>query len=170
MDRFRIGALEVSRVEEFITHFEANEFYPDLRPETVRENADWLAPFFDIAGNKMPCVFQSFVVQHGKQTVLIDTCIGNDKERPEFPPAHRLNLPYLDRLKVAGCTPAAVDFVLCTHFHVDHVGWNTRLENGGWVPTFPNAKYIFSRAEYERYSPENRKVDAAVRAENRRAR
>jgi glyoxylase-like metal-dependent hydrolase (beta-lactamase superfamily II) len=159
MDHFKIGALEVSRVEEFITHFDAKEFYPDLRPETVRENAEWLAPFFDVPGNKLPCVFQSFVVQHAGQTILIDTCIGNNKERPDFPLAHCLNLPYLDRLKAVGCTPADVDLVLCTHFHVDHVGWNTRLENGRWVPTFPNAKYIFSSAEYARYAPENRKTE-----------
>jgi glyoxylase-like metal-dependent hydrolase (beta-lactamase superfamily II) len=160
MDHFRIGELEVSRVEEFITHFDAPMFYPDLRPEVLHANAGWLRPFFDIAGNQFPCVFQSFVVRYRRATILIDTCIGNDKERPDFPTAHRLNTPYLDRLKTAGCTPEDVDFVLCTHMHVDHVGWNTRLENGRWVPTFRNAKYVFSRDEYARYDPENRTPDA----------
>ena len=159
MDHFRIGALEVSRVEEFITHFDAKEFYPDLKPETVQANASWLAPFFDIAGNRLPCIFQSFLIHYRGQTILIDTCCGNDKERIEMPPAHHLNTPYLNRLKAAGSTPEDVDFVLCTHMHVDHVGWNTRLSNGRWVPTFPNAKYIFSHAEYARYAPENRMVE-----------
>ena len=160
MDRFRIGTLEISRVEEFITHFPANEFYPDLTPDILKSNAGWLALFFDIEKNLMPCIFQSFVVQTGKQTILIDTCCGNDKSRPDFLLCDNLQTPYLDRLRAAGCRPEDVDFVMCTHMHVDHVGWNTRLENGRWVPTFPNAKYIFSRDEYAQFAPENRKPEA----------
>jgi glyoxylase-like metal-dependent hydrolase (beta-lactamase superfamily II) len=131
-------------------------FYPDLARDTPERYASWLAPYFNIHEHSFPCIFQSFVVRHGKTTILIDTCFGNDKERPDFTLAHRLNNPYLDRLRAAGCTPEDVDIVLCTHFHVDHTGWNTRLDNGRWVPTFPNARYIFSREEYARFAPENR--------------
>ena len=98
---------------------------------------------------------QTWVLKTKHHTILIDTCNGNHKPRPYFPAADQLNTPYLERLKAAGCTPEDVDFVLCTHMHIDHVGWNTRLDNGRWVPTFPNAKYLFSRKEYEQYLPEN---------------
>ena len=156
MDHFRVGPLEISRVEETRTQFDAGMFYPDLARDTVARYASWLAPYFDIDTHSFPCVFQSFVVRHRKTTILIDTCFGNNKERPEFELGHRLNNPYLDRLRAASCRPEDVDIVLCTHFHVDHVGWNTRLDNGRWVPTFPNARYIFSREEYQRFAPENR--------------
>ncbi len=159
MDRFRIGPLEVSRVQETHTQFDAHMFYPDLALGVPDKYASWLAPYFDIAAHSFPCIFQSFVVRHGKTTILIDTCFGNHKERPDFDLGHRLNNPYLERLAAANCRPEDVDIVLCTHFHVDHVGWNTRLENGRWVPTFPNARYIFSREEYARFAPENRTTE-----------
>lgn len=156
MDYFRVGPLEISRVQETRTQFDAYMFYPDLPRDTPARYASWLAPYFDIEAHSFPCIFQSFVVRHRKTTILIDTCFGNDKERPDFEIAHRLNNPYLDRLRAANCAPEDVDIVLCTHFHVDHVGWNTRLDNGRWVPTFPNARYIFSSEEYSRFAPENR--------------
>jgi len=154
MDHFCVGPLEISRVEETRTQFDAGMFYPELARDTPARYASWLAPYFDMDAHSFPCVYQSFVVHHHKTTILIDTCIGNDKERPDFLLAHRLNNPYLDRLRAANCRPEDVDIVLCTHFHVDHVGWNTRLDNGRWVPTFPNARYIFSREEYSRFAPE----------------
>jgi glyoxylase-like metal-dependent hydrolase (beta-lactamase superfamily II) len=156
MEHFRIGALEVSRVEETRTQFDAAMFYPDLLRDTSARERAWLAPYFDFAEHSFPCLFQSFIVRDGKSTILIDTCFGNDKERPDFALGHRLNNPYLERLHAAGCRPEDVDIVLCTHFHVDHVGWNTRLANGRWVPTFPNARYIFSNEEYARFRDENR--------------
>lgn len=159
MDHFCIGPLEVSRVEETRTQFDARMFYPELALDTPARYASWLAPYFDIESHSFPCIFQSFVIRHRKTTILLDTCIGNDKERPDFQLAHRLNNPYLERLRSAGTRPEDVDIVLCTHFHVDHTGWNTRLDNGRWVPTFPNARYIFSREEYARYAPENRTAE-----------
>src|SRR5690348_16361356 len=103
MDHFRIGSLEVSRVQETQTQFDAHMFYPDLALETPPRYASWLAPYFDIPGHSFPCIFQSFVVKHEKTTILIDTCFGNDKERPDFDVGHRLNNPYLDRLRAANC-------------------------------------------------------------------
>ncbi|MBK8961430.1 MAG: MBL fold metallo-hydrolase [Proteobacteria bacterium] len=155
MNRFTVGAAEVLRIEETMVHFDGREFFPELTQAMLAEHASWLAPFFDIEGFRMPCIFQSFVIRHGKLNVLVDTCLGNHKERPDFLLAHQLNNPYLERLAAAGLAPEDIDLVLCTHMHVDHVGWNTRLENGRWVPTFPNAKYVFSREEYARYAPEN---------------
>lgn len=89
----------------------------------------------------------TWLVRTPHHTILIDTATGNDKNRPDIPPLDRLNEPFLARLAAAGVTPEDVDFVLLTHVHADHVGWNTRLVDGRWMPTFPNATYIFSRVE-----------------------
>jgi glyoxylase-like metal-dependent hydrolase (beta-lactamase superfamily II) len=91
---------------------------------------------------------QSFVVRTKHQTILIDTCVGNDKQRGN-PSWNNLQGSYLQDLEVAGFTAADIDVVLCTHMHVDHVGWNTKLQNGRWVPTFPNARYLFTQEEWD---------------------
>jgi glyoxylase-like metal-dependent hydrolase (beta-lactamase superfamily II) len=84
----------------------------------------------------------------GEQTLLIDTCIGENKNCPEIPAwDQRRGSGFLDRLQRSGVDPEEVDFVFCTHLHVDHVGWNTQRDNGRWEPTFPNARYLFGRRE-----------------------
>lgn len=90
----------------------------------------------------------SFVIEVDGQTILVDTCDGNHKNRM-VPAVHQLDTDYLGNLRRAGFDPADIDLVMCTHLHFDHVGWNTRLENGKWVPTFRNAKYLFGRRDYE---------------------
>jgi glyoxylase-like metal-dependent hydrolase (beta-lactamase superfamily II) len=95
--------------------------------------------------------FHSTVIKTPRATILVDTCSGNDKERPHKPRYHRKNWPYLANLAGAGFAPEHIDYVLCTHLHADHVGWNTRLLNGRWVPTFPNARYLFAREEWEHW-------------------
>ena len=92
---------------------------------------------------------QSYVIKTSHHTILVDTCVGNHKSRPARPSWHMQNSPFIEELGSVGVHPEEVDFVLCTHLHVDHVGWNTKLLDGRWVPTFPNAKYIFSRNEFE---------------------
>jgi glyoxylase-like metal-dependent hydrolase (beta-lactamase superfamily II) len=91
---------------------------------------------------------RSFLLDVDGLNVLVDTCCGNDKER-SVPWAHRLQTQWLQNLARAGCAPEDVHLVLCTHLHADHVGWNTRLTDGRWVPTFPNARYVFSRKDFE---------------------
>jgi glyoxylase-like metal-dependent hydrolase (beta-lactamase superfamily II) len=95
--------------------------------------------------------FHSFVVRTGRHTILIDACIGNDKERPSRPQFHRMHSPFIDDLARLGVRPEEVDYVMCTHLHWDHVGWNTQLRNGEWVPTFPNAKYVMARREFDHW-------------------
>src|SRR5437588_9348130 len=106
---------------------------------------------FDPATGLLKLPIQSWLVRLGRRTILIDTCVGNHKERPTRPKWHRLETPYLDRLTAAGVRPDEIDMVMCTHLHVDHVGWNTRLDNGRWVPTFPNARYVFSKTDYDHF-------------------
>ena len=95
---------------------------------------------------------QSYVLRTRHCTILVDACVGNDKERRFHPPwARRSSSRYLDNLAAIGLAPQDIDFVMCTHLHADHVGWNTRLAGGRWVPTFANARYLFARTEYEHW-------------------
>ena len=91
---------------------------------------------------------QSFVLRTERHVIVVDTCCGNHKPRAGAPEFHMLTTGYLDRFQALGITPEDVDYVMCTHLHIDHIGWNTRLEGGRWVPTFPNARYVVSREEY----------------------
>jgi glyoxylase-like metal-dependent hydrolase (beta-lactamase superfamily II) len=115
----------------------------------VARHRDWLAPFWDHAAGDIGSRIQTWVVRTPRHTVLIDTGVGNDKQREEAPLWHRRRGSYLDDLARAGVTPDAVDYVACTHLHVDHVGWNTRLADGAWVPTFPRATYLIVGEEWE---------------------
>ncbi|MGY4408228.1 glyoxylase-like metal-dependent hydrolase (beta-lactamase superfamily II) [Bradyrhizobium sp. USDA 3315] len=91
----------------------------------------------------------AYLIRTRHHTILFDNCCGNDKERSYEPTWHRLQNPFLHRLARAGVLPEQVDFVMCSHLHADHVGWNTRLLNGQWVPTFPNARYLISKGEFD---------------------
>jgi glyoxylase-like metal-dependent hydrolase (beta-lactamase superfamily II) len=93
----------------------------------------------------------SWLLTVGGKRILIDACVGNHKPRAPRKMWDMLDTPWLARLAAAGARPEQVDMVMCTHLHVDHVGWNTRLDNGRWVPTFPNAKYVFITQDYEHY-------------------
>lgn len=159
----RIGNFRVDRVLESEGPYFALDFLlPGAPPDLIAANADWLKPrFVDPADDRLILSFQSFVLRTGRHTILIDACTGNDKERPTRPHWHRKQHPYLDRMRAIGAPPESVDFVFCTHLHADHVGWNTRLLNGRWVPTFPKARYIFARHEYEHWERVHREVTAA---------
>ncbi len=147
---FELGEIALTPiVEQQQPLFDIFEFFPDLTPELYEENRSWLEPWaVDPATRKLILCVQSYLVRTPHQTILIDSCVGNDKPRPGLPFWHMMKgKSFLHGLAAAGVSPADIDFVMCTHLHVDHVGWNTRLENGRWVPTFPNARYIFSERE-----------------------
>ncbi|MGE0747600.1 MAG: MBL fold metallo-hydrolase [Rhodospirillales bacterium] len=150
-----LGDITISRVvESEEALLKPGEVFPDSTPEIIRANHDWLVPrHYDPATDGMVITIQSFLVKTPRHTILVDTCGGNDKERAR-PHFHHQHHPWLDTLRAAGAAPEDVDFVLCTHMHVDHVGWNTMLKDGRWVPTFPNAKYIFSARELEHWERE----------------
>ena len=156
MRALSFGDIGVSRVVET----EGPGFYPrflmpDAQDEVVTSYADWLQPHFHHAATgRLIMSVHSYVIRTAHHTILVDTCIGNDKPRPSTPPWNNLQTDFLDRMTAAGVAPESVDFVMCTHLHVDHVGWNTRLENGRWVPTFPNAKYLFHKDEYRHWEHE----------------
>jgi glyoxylase-like metal-dependent hydrolase (beta-lactamase superfamily II) len=150
-----IGDIAVSRIEELAGPiFEPKNLIPDWDPAEIERHRDWMLPgHFDIAAGLMVGSFHSWLLKTRHHTILIDTCVGNDKERPAFQRFHRARHPWMENLRAAGIAPEQIDIVMCTHLHVDHVGWNTRLENGRWVPTFPNARYLFSRADRDYWDP-----------------
>ena len=151
----RIGETTVTRVYESAgPGFPAQHLLPDWDPAILAEHAGWLSPnYFEAATGKFISSIHSWVIRTKHHTILVDTCCGNGKDRPGFERFHMLDTPYLARLAEAGVQPEEVDYVLCTHLHVDHVGWNTKLLDGRWVPTFPNAKYVFSKVERDHWDP-----------------
>ena len=94
-----------------------------------------------------------WVVRTGRHTVLIEACGGNHKNRPEYPRVHELETPWLDKLRAAGVSPDDIDFVCCSHLHVDHTAGSRRATAGNWKPTFPNAKYLIHRREFDNWNP-----------------
>lgn len=147
---FALGGMTISRIlEQQLPLFDAFTFFPTLTPELLAGNRSWLEPdAFEPGTAKVVLAIQSYLVRTPHHMILVDSCIGNDKPRPERPFWHMLKGEgFMRNLRSAGVVPAEIDIVMCTHLHVDHVGWNTRLENGRWVPTFPNARYLFSERE-----------------------
>jgi len=157
-----VGDLTIHRIiEQETTFLPALDLLPALTPEVLAENRAWLrqAGALDEADVLILC-FQSYVVKTPHHTILVDSCIGNDKPRPLRPKWNmKTDDLFMRGLAAAGVSVADIDFVMCTHLHVDHVGWNTRLENGRWVPTFPNARYIFARGEFDYWTAQNGKAE-----------
>jgi len=157
MKPLSIGAVGVSTVVESLrVPMSFAEFLPQVleHREVLEAARSWLEPRFarigaDLATAEGFLDFHTYLVRTPQHVILIDTCIGDDKERGGHKFFHRLKTPWLANLRAAGIAPEQVDYVMCTHMHADHVGWNTRLRDGRWVPTFPNAKYVFARTEFE---------------------
>jgi glyoxylase-like metal-dependent hydrolase (beta-lactamase superfamily II) len=160
--KFNVGDLTIHRViEQETTFLPALDLFPKLTPELLAENKPWLkqAGAIDDSDTLILC-FQSYIVRTPHHTILIDSCIGNDKPRPARPKWHmKTDDTYARGLKTAGVSVDEIDYVMCTHLHVDHVGWNTRLENGRWVPTFPNARYVFAKGEFDYWTEQNAKAE-----------
>jgi glyoxylase-like metal-dependent hydrolase (beta-lactamase superfamily II) len=161
MSAIRLGDVTVDHVVEIgRSSFPTASMLPDSTPQAIAAHHSWLKPhFFDEATGDLGSRIQSYVVRMPGRTILIDTCVGNDKPRPENPVWHMRQGAYLDDLKLIGVPPEQVDTVVCTHLHVDHVGWNTRWEDGHWGPTFPNATYIIPGEEWEFWKRESARGD-----------
>ena len=157
MTSFRLGDVSVSRVIEIGRSFyPTTAMLPDSTADGIARHHHWLKPhFFDESTGDLRSVIQSWIVRTPRHTVLIDTGVGNGKRREHAPLWNGRQGAYLDDLGAAGIRPEDVDLVLCTHLHVDHVGWNTRLVNGRWVPTFPRAAYVFVGEEFEFWKKES---------------
>jgi glyoxylase-like metal-dependent hydrolase (beta-lactamase superfamily II) len=157
MKTMKLGEVTIARVVEVDrSSLPTTTMLPDSTAEAIARHHGWLRPhFWDDTVGDLGARIQSYIVRTPEQTILIDTCFGNDKERPGFPAGHRRQGRYLEDLRGAGAAPEDIDVVVCTHLHIDHVGWNTRRMDGRWVPTFPKATYVFVGEEWEFWKHEH---------------
>jgi glyoxylase-like metal-dependent hydrolase (beta-lactamase superfamily II) len=148
-DTMVLGDITIHRIVEMEQGFvPVRQFLPTLAEEVLAENRGWLQPAALDAQDTVVLCFQSYVIRTPHHVMLVDSCIGNDKERPTRPIWHqKKDRVWMDGLAALGLTVEDIDVVMCTHLHADHVGWNTRLVDGRWVPTFPRARYVFSAKE-----------------------
>ena len=148
MKTWHIGEVEVTRIVELNNHTDPLNFLlPDGSPELMKKY-DWLFPNFATPEGDMIISFQCFVVKTPEHRIMVDTCVGNERWR-EHDVFVNMHTSFLEDIELAGCPPESIDTVLCTHLHFDHVGWNTRKAGDSWVPTFPNARYLFGKQEWE---------------------
>jgi glyoxylase-like metal-dependent hydrolase (beta-lactamase superfamily II) len=169
MDRVRFGHASVARVLEL--QFDLGiRFFPQTPASGWRDNADLLVPdFFNPDTDQWHIAIQSWVIEVDGLTVIVDTGVGNDRQRPHMPPLDHLNTAFLAALRAAGIDRNTVDVVVNTHIHSDHVGWNTMLENATWVPTFPNARYVAPAADYHFFQPDGPAARQSPRTEEEAA-
>jgi glyoxylase-like metal-dependent hydrolase (beta-lactamase superfamily II) len=148
--KWRVGDVEIARIAE-LYGFEDHLWMllPDAKPEFMLQ-FPWLQPHFATPDGRMILNFQCFVLRSRGLSVMIDTCIGAGRER-EYDVFCNLQTSFLEDLATAGFPHEEIGAVLCTHLHFDHVGWNTRKVDGKWVPTFPKARYLFGRREWEHW-------------------
>jgi len=154
----KIGDALIHRVEEHripnkISYFTSDE-------DLLAEHRYWLYPHFLDDNGGFDLVFQSWIVEVDDRVILIDPCNGNGIPHP-VPFFDNLDVPYIERMQASGYRPEDIDIVVCTHLHHDHCGWNTQLRDGKWVPTFPNARYIIRRIEYENLAASHKNLPAS---------
>jgi glyoxylase-like metal-dependent hydrolase (beta-lactamase superfamily II) len=146
--KWTIGDVTVTKIVELEMTGGSRFLLPQATPETILPIA-WLRPHFADENGRLRMSIHSFVVQTPTRRIIVDTCLGNGKQNRRIPHWNDRDGPFLADLADAGFPPESIDTVLCTHLHVDHVGWNTMKVDGKWVPTFPRAKYLMGRTEYD---------------------
>ncbi|MYD44615.1 MAG: MBL fold metallo-hydrolase [Gammaproteobacteria bacterium] len=150
--KWQIGDVSVTKVVELTSSSLGAYILPDASSVRLRE-INWITPFVDDEF-RMVMSFHSLVVETPDHLLIVDTCIGNEKAR-NYPRWHLMTTRFLDDLRDAGFREAQFDTVLCTHMHVDHVGWNTYKHGEQWAPTFPNARYLYARDEWQHWQSES---------------
>jgi len=156
--KWHIGDVTVTKIVEL----EMTGGTRFLLPQATREEVltiPWLVPHFADAEGRLTLSIHALVIETPSQRIVVDTCLGNDKQGRRIPHWNDRQGRFLEDMNAAGFAPETIDTVLCTHLHVDHVGWNTRLVEGQWVATFPNARYLFGRVEYEHWSRQTARED-----------
>ncbi len=151
-----VGDVEIFQIVELEAGKIIQSIIPDASPENVKK-MNWLIPNYADKNGILKALVQSFLIKSNEKYILVDTCNGNDKNRPSMTEWGNLKIKFIEKLNEFGITPSNIDYVVCTHLHFDHVGWNTTLINQKWIPTFPNAKYIFSKKEYEYWKSKPKK-------------
>jgi glyoxylase-like metal-dependent hydrolase (beta-lactamase superfamily II) len=146
--QWRVGQVRITKIIELETVGSTRFILPLASREEIQK-LPWLVPRFATEEGRLKMSIHSLVVETPGRRILVDTGLGNDKQGRGVPTWNNRNTPFLEALAAAGFPVESIDTVLCTHLHVDHVGWNTRLSGGQWVPTFPHARYLFGKTEYE---------------------
>jgi glyoxylase-like metal-dependent hydrolase (beta-lactamase superfamily II) len=161
--KFTAGDMTIHRIIEAEGKFiPALDMIAGLTPELLAENRGWMQPTALDAEDTLLLCFQTYIVKTPHHTILVDSCIGNDKPRARPAWNMKSDDKFMRGLAAAGFSVDDIDYVMCTHMHVDHVGWNTRLDNGRWVPTFPKARYVFGQQEHDHWKAENAKKENPV--------
>jgi glyoxylase-like metal-dependent hydrolase (beta-lactamase superfamily II) len=155
-----VGDVTVTKVVELEMTGGTRFLLPQATREAILPIA-WLRPHFADEDGRLRMSIHSFIVETPDRRIVVDTCLGNDKQQRRIPHWNDRDGPFLADLAAAGFPAESIDTVLCTHLHVDHVGWNTRLVDGKWVPTFPRAQYLMGRVEYEHWSNVKDRPDMA---------
>jgi len=146
--RFTVGSATItSVVEDEVPHIPPELFFPEATAQAVAKHEHLVPDYADADGNVTLRV-QAFVLELAGRTLLVDPCVGNDKVRA-LPFWNQQSYPFLERFADAGFAPASVDMVVHTHLHADHVGWDTQLVDGAWVPTFTRARHLYTQAELD---------------------
>ncbi|MFF7097320.1 MBL fold metallo-hydrolase [Streptomyces rubradiris] len=158
MNTITLGDVTLTRVREYFgpVGMTPETFFPDSPAETWEEHRAMLVPdFLDDGTRIVNAAIQTWLLRSEGRAILVDTGVGNHKERPYAPVWSRMDTGFLDNLARAGVRPEDVDIVINTHLHIDHVGWNTYLDGRTWVPTFPNATYLMPKDDFDFWNPEN---------------
>ena len=152
MQPIQLGRMRIHKVHEMDSPVPLLSQLPGTTGEDMQRLLTWYDQPDEVnpdpEASFMTFSVHSWVIEIDGKRILIDTCCGNHKDRA-LPEVHQLDTDYLGNLRRAGFEPGDIDMVMCTHLHFDHVGWNTRLDNGKWVPTCPNARYVFGRRDFE---------------------
>ena len=163
---WQVGAVKVTRVVEMeIPIPPETPIFTQATPAALRA-IPWLYPDFINAQDEMLLSMHALLVEAPGLRLVVDTCVGNDKPRAGMTGPNGLSTNFLEKVTEAGWTRESVDVVICTHMHVDHVGWNTMLQDGKWVPTFPNARYLFGKTEFAHWSAEGDAEQQAILADS----
>lgn len=158
--QWAVGKVKITKIVEVESTGGTRFILPQATGEKI-QRLPWLIPHFATEEGRLKMTIHSLIVETPSQRIVVDTCLGNDKQGRKVPTWNDLHNPFLENLAAAGYPADTIDLVLCTHLHVDHVGWNTKLVDGKWVPTFPNARYVFGRAEYEYWKTHSEEPDKA---------
>ena len=172
-DKIRLGNATLTRVVELQVDNLPVAVFPKTPQEVWQDDSEFTPTFWDDGGWRI--AMQVWVIEVDGLTVLVDTGAGNEKARPRMAVLDNLQTDFLTTLRSAGFDPSAVDVVVNTHLHFDHVGWNTMRDGDSWVPTFPNARYLVPEPDFRHFGPdgtaqtstpdtEERGVSAAARA------